>query len=136
MSGFEVRTLVADRLRATVPARSVFEGAVPSGSLPECFLLVRTNEGAEGASRMVGTVSLQRPSIWVTSVSLDVSPPVACDEAAAGAAFVRQALRNWSPVSGGWRLVAEVSEPARPDGSLPNAAAYAAVEQFSVRLAL
>ena len=129
MNGVELASAVAARL-ASLP-RTVYVHAVPSGPLPKRYLLVRTSEGSEDATRAVGTVSTQTPTVWVHSVSMHPAPEMAAREAAWGAGKVREALRNWRPQDR-WAVTHEVSDVARRDESLP-ATTFVATEQFSFR---
>lgn len=119
------------RLTAQVTARTVYPYAVPDeDDLPARYLVVYGSEGSEESPRLVGTVSIQTPSVWVVSVSRSANPVVAAREAAWGAQKARAALRNHSP-DGTWAFRSESSQPARRDESNPTT--YSATEQFSRR---
>jgi hypothetical protein len=131
VNGPELAAAVKARLESLIPSRTVYTGAVPDGTLPARYLVVYASEGTEDATRMTGTVSVQTPSLWVSSVSRNASPKVAADEAAWGSGKVRAALRNWRPESA-WSVRSETSQPARRDESIATTTFYA-VEQFSLR---
>lgn len=131
MNGPELAEASSARLESLVPSRPVFVGAPPENDPPERYLVVRTSEGSEEATRSTGTVSVQTPVAWVTSVSRNDDPKEAADEAAWGASRARSALRNWAPESG-WSMRSEASQGARRDESIPQTTFYA-VEQFSLR---
>ena len=99
MNGRELAAAVGARLESLIASRTVYVGAVPDGPLPSRYLVVWGSEGSEESTRASYTTSVQTPSVWVSSVSLNGSPKVAADEASWGAAKVRAALRNWRPES-------------------------------------
>ena len=130
-------TLLADvaaRLASEIPSRTVYTGAVPDGTLPMQFLLVRYAPGSEESTRMCDTTNVQTPTLWVLSASRNQSPPVAAQEASWGAERVRAALRDWRP-AGKWKVRPQASQTATRDESTDKAM-FAAVEQFSVRLSI
>jgi hypothetical protein len=120
----------AARLTTQIPSRTVYSYAVPDGTLPARYLVVYGSEGSEESTRMVGTVSVATPAVWVSSVSRNADPNVAAREAAWGAQKARAALRNYSP-DGTWAFRAQVSRPAAADD--PAQETWTAVEQFSRR---
>lgn len=130
MNGVELASAVRTRLEGSLP-REIYVHAVPAGPLPLRYVLVRTSEGSEAATRAVGTVSTQTPALWVYSTSMHPDPERAAEEAAWGAGKAREALRNWR-VEGRWAVTHEASDAARRDESLPDAT-FVAVEQFSLR---
>lgn len=131
MNGPELSALTRARLETLIPSRPVFIGAAPDDTPPPRYLLVRTSEGSEAATRSTHSVSIQTPAMWVLSVSMNPDPDEAYDEAAWGASRARAALRNWRP-DGEWRVIAEASQTAKRDESLPQTT-FTAAEQFSFR---
>ena len=125
---------VVARLTAQIPSRAAYPYAAPDGDLPARYFVVYGSEGSEVSTRMVGTVNVQSPSVWVVSVSRNADPDVAARESAWGAGKARAALRNYAPTaSRPFRSVS--SQPARRDESI-SATTFYAVEQFSRRTAL
>lgn len=131
MNGLELADAVAVRLTSLVPSRTVYAHGVPDGDLPARYLIVWASEGSEESTRMVRTVHVQTPAVWVTSVSRNTSPEVAARESQWGAGKAREALRNWLPESR-WAMKHDSSAPARRDESI-DATTYVATEQFSLR---
>lgn len=131
MNGLELSAAAAERLRAEVPSRTVFEDAVPDGPLPLNYLLVIASEGDERALRACDVVNQQTPYLWVYSVSRNALPDVAAWEARWGAAATRRALRNWRP-EGTWRVWSLASIPAGRNDTTPDTT-FEAMEQFRVR---
>lgn len=119
------------RLGPLIPSRTVYAGAVPDGPLPAKYIVLWASEGSEESTRSTGTMNVQTPELWVSSVSRNERPEVAAREAAWGAREARKALRGWRPESD-WALRHEVSAPARRD-ELATAVVYVATEQFSLR---
>jgi len=132
VNGLTLAAVVADRLTEQIPGRTVYLGAVPDGTLPDQYLFVYGAEGDEWSSRAVRTVNVQRPVVWVMSVSRNNRPDIAAREAQWGAAKAREALRNWRPVEDGLPLAHEVSRPAIRNEAIPATTFYAA-EMFSYR---
>ena len=120
----------ATRLRSQISSRTVYEYAVPDGTLPAQYLVVFGAVGLEESTRMSQTVNVAEPAVWVTSVSRNAKPDVAAREAAWGAEKSRAALRNYAV--DGWAFRAEVSQPARKDETA-SVSTFFAVEQFSRR---
>jgi len=124
----------ATRLRSQIPSRTVYEYAVPDGTLPAQYLVVYGAEGGEESTRMSQTVNVTTPAVWVTSVSRNSKPEVAAREAAWGAQKARAALRNYRP-TGTWAFRSETSQPPQRNETASVATFYA-VEQFSRRTSL
>lgn len=134
MNGLEAGEYVRTRLADLIPSRTVYLNGVPDGPLPTRYIVVWTSEGSEEHTRATGTVNVQTPSIWVTSVSRNGDAEKAAHEAGWGASRLRAALRNYRPESR-WALRAVASSPPRRDETLPETT-YSAVEQFTVRSAV
>lgn len=132
MNGLELSAWVADHLRSQTP-RTVYDGAVPDGAIPDQYLVVWSAEGLEEATRACDAASVQSPTVWVNSVSRDDDPETASREARWGAARARTVLRGVRP-EGRWPLqpVPGGSSPARRDESIPETT-FVASEQFTLR---
>ena len=131
MNGLALADAAQARLKAAIPSRAVYAGAVPDGTLPATYLVVWASEGSDESTRSTGTANVQTPALWVTSVSRNSKPDIAAREAAWGAGKAREVLRNWRP-DAGWLLRADLSSPARREES-GTVAVFVATEQFSVR---
>lgn len=132
MNGMELGEATRARLAAAIPARTVYLGAVPDGTLPARYIVVWTSEGGDEATRSCDVVNVQTPELRVTSVSRNPLPEQAWREATWGIVQAREALRNWRP-EGSWRLrLVEPSMPPTRNDSLP-VTTYQAVDQYRVR---
>jgi hypothetical protein len=123
---------VAARLRTQVPSRTVYEHAVPDGTLPAAYLLVRAAVTDEGSERMSTTTHMDHAGVWVLSVARNGDPHVAARTADAGATFARAALRDWRPSGGQWPLRFVAGRVAERDESIPETT-YVAPLQYGVR---
>jgi hypothetical protein len=128
VNGVTLGDLAQTRLVSQIPGRTIYLDAVPDGTLPPRYIIVRTSEGTEEANRAVDVPNRQTPHLWATSVSRNHDPRQAAREAKWGAAQVRIALRGWRP-DARWRLKHEASLPARRDESISETTFFA-VEQF------
>lgn len=124
---------VAARLRTQVPSRPVFEWAVPDGTLPPAYLLVRATPTGESGDRMPDTVDHEDWTVRVLSVARNGDPHVAARTADAGATFARRALRGYRPLAGQWRLLFDLGADAYPD-DLATSTAFSAPLQYSLRV--
>lgn len=131
MNGLQLSAWVAAHLGEMIPSRTVYDGAVPDGAIPEQYLVVWAAEGLEEATRACDAASVQSPTVWVNSASRDDDPEVASREARWGAARARTVLRGVRP-EGRWTLRPTGSSPARRDESIPETT-YVASEQFTLR---
>lgn len=131
MNGPEVAEAVRARLAERVPSRTVYVGAIPDGTLPLRYLLIRASEGTEESTRSCDRVSVQTPSIWVYSASRSTAPDQAAREAAWGAAQVRAALCGYRP-EGRWAIRHTASAPVGRNDVTPETT-FSAVEQFHLR---
>lgn len=123
---------VAARLRTQVPSRTVFEYAVPDGTLPTAYLLVRASPVDEGSERLSTTTHVVQSVVRVLSAARNGNPHVAARTADAGAKFARDALRDWRPSGGQWPLRFDVGADAARDESIPETT-YVAPLQYSLR---
>ena len=116
-----VLDLVAARLEALIPSRTVFVEAVPDGTLPARYLLVQEGGDSEEASSMADKVDLVGHSVLVKSVSFNTDPVAAAREAGWGEEKARDALRGWRPVIGtaAWKARASNNylAPTRDDST-------------------
>ena len=123
---------VAARLRTQIPSRMVYEYAVPDGSLPAAYLLVRAAVTDEGSERMCDTTHVVDHTVRVLSIARNGNPHVAARTADAGASFARTALRDWRPSGGQWPLRFETGSDAFRDESIPETT-FVAPLQYSLR---
>ena len=123
---------VAARLRTQIPSRTVYEHAVPDGSLPAAYLLVRASVSGEGSERLCDTTHVISYTLRVLSVARNGDPHVAARTADAGSVFARRALRDWRPSGGQWKLRYETGSDAFRDESVP-ATTFVAAVQYSLR---
>ena len=123
---------VAARLRTQVPSRTVYEHAVPDGTVAAAYLLVRAAVTDEGSERMSTTTHVDHSGVWVLSVARNGNPHVASRTADAGASFARAALRDWRPSGGQWPLRFDTGRVADRDESLPETT-FSAALQYSLR---
>lgn len=124
---------VAARLRAQVPSRTVYEWALPDGTLPPAYLLVRASPTGESSDRMPDTVDHEDWTVRVLSVARNADPHVAARTADAGATFARKALRDYRPLSAQWRLLFDLGSDAYKDDTTTQTA-YVAPLQYSLRV--
>lgn len=107
---------VAARLRAQIPSRTVYEHAVPDGTLPTAYIVVRGGITAETSARMTDTTHVGEGLIRVLSVARNSDAHKAARTADAGAAFARDALRDFRPSGGQWPMrLALGSDPYRDE---------------------
>ena len=111
---------VAARLRTQVPSRTVYEHAVPDGTLPTAYLLVRSSVSSEDSERLCDTTHVVGHTVRVLSVARNSDAHVAARTADAGASFARVALRDWRPSGGQWKLRFDVGSDAYRDEDLPH----------------
>lgn len=113
--------LVADRLAAQIPSRTVYLEAVPDGALPARYLLVSDGGDTEAASSMCDRVDLVGHAVLVKSVSFSSDPVVAAREAGWGEEKAREVLRDWRPSIGSatWKVRASDNylAPSRDDST-------------------
>ena len=126
---------VAARLRAQVQSRTVYEWAVPDGSLPAAYLLVRGSVSGEDGDRMPETVDHERWTVRVLSAARHSDAHVAARTADAGLAFARAALRDYRPLAGAWRLRYDLGSDAFRDESASDTT-FTAAAQYSLRVNL
>lgn len=126
---------VAARLRTQVPSRTVFEHAIPNGTLPPAYLLVRASVSGESSDRFCDTTHIASHTVRVLSIARNGDAHVAARTADAGSAFARVALRDWRPSGGQWRLRFEIGSDAYRDESTPETTFVAAL-QYSLRVDL
>lgn len=131
MNGPDLIVAAVDRLEAEVPGWTNYANGVPDGSLPGRYRVLRASEGWEEATRACDRTSVQVPSLWVTSVVRHADAQFARTQAAADAAAVRAAFRDWRP-EGKWKLAPAGSQPAARNEALPETTVFA-VEQFTYR---
>ena len=109
---------VAARLRTQVPSRTVYEHAIPDGTLPAAYLLVRASVAGESSERFCDTIHRVDWTVRVLSIARNPDPHVAARTAAAGMTFVRDALRGWRPSGLPHRLrFATGSDPFRDEST-------------------
>ena len=123
---------VAARLRTQVPSRAVYEHAVPDGTLPAAYLLVRAAVTGEGSERFCDTTHVVSHTVRVLSIARNADAHVAARTADAGATFARTALRDWRPSGGQWKLRYETGTDAFRDESTP-ATTFVTPLQYSLR---
>lgn len=126
---------VAARLRAQVSSRTTFEYAVSDGPIPPAYLLVRATPATESGERMTETTDHVDWILWVLSVARHPDPFKSARTADVGASMVRDALRDYRPSAGPWRLRFDVGQSAFRDESLSDTTFSAAV-QYAVRVNL
>lgn len=126
---------VAARLRAQVSSRTTFELAVPDGPLPTAYLLVRATPAAESGERMTETTDHVSWTLRVLSVARHADPYKGARTADAGLVMARDALRDFRPGSGAWRLRYEAGNDATRDESLPDTT-FVAAAQYALRVNL
>lgn len=126
---------VAARLRAQVPSRTVYEWAVPDGTLPAAYLLVRASIADETSERMVDTTHVAYETVRVLSAARNDNPHSAARTADAGLRFARAALRDYRPSSGQWRLRFETGSDPYRDESVTETT-FVAAAQYRLRSSL
>lgn len=123
---------VAARLRTQVPSRTVYEHAVPDGTIPAAYLLVRASVSTEFSERMCDATHAVTHAVYVSSVARNGDAHVAARTANAGSKFARDALRDWRPSGGQWKLRFVTAPAASRDESLPETTFVAPV-QYGLR---
>ena len=123
---------VAARLRTQVPSRTVFEHAVPDGTIPAAYLLVRASISGEDAERLCDATNRVDHALYVLSISRNKDAHVAARTADAGMTFARAALRDWRPSGGQWKLRYETGSAPYRDESTPETT-FVAAAQYGLR---
>ena len=123
---------VAARLRVQVPSRTVYEHAVPDGTLPAAYLLVRAAVTGEGSERFCDTTHVVSHTVRVLSIARNQDAHRAARTADSGATFARTALRDWRPSGGQWKLRYETGSDAFRDESTPETT-FVTPLQYSLR---
>ena len=127
--------VIATRLTAQIgAARTIYQYDVPSGDLPDRYIVVRASTGESTSDNASGKVDMRTPVIYCTSVARAATEQQAAHEAAWGSLKTVDALIDWRPTVGqaSWLIDHFSSLPPTPDNSLPGPVSYA-VDEFIPR---
>lgn len=136
-SAVDVTPAVVARLAAAFgPARIVYSDAVPSGTLPDRYVLVESSVGEGSAGNLGDVADSHRSIVYVTCTSRDPDPARAAREAKWAAVKAVSSLLDWQT----WPLTLGsavhhvqhlTSSPVRRDDALPDTVMFT-TDQFSL----
>lgn len=119
---------VAAVLRAALPGVTVYDFAVPNGTLPDSYVLVRAGVASEYATRSTRTTDKADDLVRVLAVARSNHPQVAASQAESLRSRFVPVLRDWRPAGSQRPLRWEMGGDAFRDTSLPDVTFMAPVQ--------